>query len=200
MSLDEVLLLPQRFPFPLPCSLAQPQWKGDQCGCLPAQGHGGHPKQSCCSQTSHEEEEGQKQEMMGAEQASTSPAATPARVTKAGSSCQAKTAAWQPGQPGALSPTPAPPAIPAPQRGTTGRNQLQPRWCGHCVPCSDLPPQHKRGMASAASSSLAQHSTARSEPLPTAGAQERLSPPTGGHIWMLRFGKSYAVKTAYRSV
>uniref|UniRef100_A0A8B9MVP7 Uncharacterized protein n=1 Tax=Accipiter nisus TaxID=211598 RepID=A0A8B9MVP7_9AVES len=51
-SLGEVLLLPQRFPFPLPGSLTQPQWKGDQCGCPPAQGHGGHPKQSRCSQTS----------------------------------------------------------------------------------------------------------------------------------------------------
>lgn len=113
------------------------------------------PSKAAAPRQAREEEEGQKQEMMGAEQASTLPAATPARVTKAGPSCQAKTAGWQPGQPGALSPTPAPPAIPAPQHGTTGRNQLQPRWRGHCVPCSDLPPQHKRGMASAASSSLA---------------------------------------------
>lgn len=155
------------------------------------------PGKAAAPEQAREEEEGQKQEVTGAEQASTSLAATPASVTEAGPSCQAKAPERQPGiQP----PTSAPPAMPAPRHGATGRIQLQPHWCGHRAPCSDLPRRHKGGTASAASFSLGQRPRAGSEPLPTAGARERLSPPTGTHIWILRFGKSYAVKTDSRSV
>lgn len=51
--------------------LSSTQWKADLWGCRPARSHEGHPRQSCCSRTTKEEEEGQKQEVMGAKQAST---------------------------------------------------------------------------------------------------------------------------------
>lgn len=156
------------------------------------------PGKATASEQAREEEEGQKQEVMGAEQASTPPAATPARVTEAGPGTAPAPQRQRDGRPGSRGhshPPQPPPAMPAPQHGATGRNQLRPRWRGHRTPCSDLPRRREGGTASAASSSLGQRPRAGSEPLPTAGARERLSPPTGGHIWILRFGKSYAVKT-----
>lgn len=168
-------------------------WKGAWWGCPPARDCGDFPGKATASEQAKEEEEGQKQEVMGAEEANQqhqqgspkqNPATTPGPSHHTGPT---QAVGWQP----AAQP---PPAMPALQHGATGRNQLQPHWRGHRTPCSDLPRQHKGGTASAASSRLGQRPRARSEPLPMAGARERLSPPTDSHIWILRFGKSYAVK------
>lgn len=135
------------------------------------------PGKAAAPEEAREEEEGQKQEVMRAERAS--------------KGHQGRTQAEAVGrQPGAQPPT----AAPSHRTGSAA-------WCYREEPAPAVlaraprtllrpapPAQGRNGRGHRLQPGPAPQG--RSEPLPTAGVGERLSPPMGGHIWILRFGKS----------